>query len=293
MDLQIRGETGNRKSLDDGMRLLYERYSGPVGFQSEDVVTTIRDATGVDLHGFFLKHVSSAREIEWEKYFRFMGCVAKIARRPRSAINFSVAQGGDDGVTVRVPEDSALFRLGMRDGDVVTSVNGAAVKSSRELLDILRKVEIGAPVEVAVKRGSEAVALKGAIEAATDVGEVSFRRGNRLLVQRLLEDSPLAESGLRDGDVVIGLDGVAVKTREEWRAAANKLREGQKVRITVDRGGGEHVVEHTATQAVVVTFSLTADPAATPLELEIRKGIIHGRQTSSAASETRPARKAG
>ena len=73
MDLQIRGETKNKKSLDDAMRLLYERFSGTAGFQSEDVVTTIRDATGVDLHAFFLKHVSAAREIEWAEVLPLHG----------------------------------------------------------------------------------------------------------------------------------------------------------------------------------------------------------------------------
>jgi predicted metalloprotease with PDZ domain len=294
MDLQIRGETKNQKSLDDAMRLLYQRYSGPAGFQSEDVVTTIRDATGVDLHAFFLKHVSGAREIEWEKYFRWMGCVGKASRRPRSAVSFTVAQGGTEGVTVKVPEDSALFRMGLRDGDVVTSVNSVAITSARDLVDTLRNIEIGAQAAIGGKRGTEPISLNGAMEAATDLAEVSFRRGNRLLVQRLTDDSPLAESGLRDGDVVTAIDGVAVKTREDWRAAVAKIREGQKVKISVDRGGSEEMINHTATQAVVVSFSLAPDPAATPLELEIRNAIIHGPpEPAAAASETRPVRKAG
>ena len=181
----------------------------------------------------------------------------------------------------------------MRDGDVVTSVNAVAIKSARELLDALRKIEIGAQAEIGAKRGTEPISLNGAIEAATDLAELSLRRGSRLLVQRLPEDSPLAESGLRDGDVVTAIDGVAIKTREDWRAAVAKIREGQAVKISVDRGGSEETIRHTASQAVVVSFSLALDPAATPLELEIRNAIIHGPPLPAAATESRPMRKAG
>jgi predicted metalloprotease with PDZ domain len=295
MDLQIRAATQNTKSLDDAMRLLYERFSGPKGFQSEDVVSTVRDATGVDLHGFFLRHVSGAREIEWEKYFRHMGCLATVARRPRTAINLQIAQGGTDGVAVKVPADSALFRLGLRDDDTVTAVNGAAVKTGRELLEALRTIDVGAPIELGVTRDGKPVPLKGRIEASLDVADLLGRgRGERLVVSRVAEDSELAASGFKNGDVVTGLNGVALKTREEWRAAVAKLRDQELVKVTVERGGAEHLIEHRAGPAVTVSFTLKPDPAATPLELAIRRGIIHGdAPPAEAAAESRPVRKAG
>jgi predicted metalloprotease with PDZ domain len=292
MDLQIRGETQNRKSVDDGMRLLSERFSGKHGFQSEDVVSTIHDATGVDLHDFFLKHVSAAREIEWQKYFRYMGCLGRVVRRPRTAIALEVAQGGEGGVTVKVAEDSSFARLGLRDEDVITSINGESVKTSRELLDALRKLEVGNPIEVGVKRGSETKSLKGAVEAAVDVADIVGRRGGGVLaITRIPDDSELARSGFENGDVVKAVNGTEVASREAYRAAIAKVRDGEVVKIAIERKGAKQVIEHKAAQAVTTTFELRPDPAATPIELEIRRSLILGNAVPAAAS--RPVRKAG
>jgi hypothetical protein len=51
------------------------------------------------------------------------------------------------------------------------------------------------------------------------------------------------------------------------------------------------VIEHRATDSVSQSFELEPDPAATPLELEIRRSLILGRRP--AVVETKPARKAG
>jgi predicted metalloprotease with PDZ domain len=292
MDLEIRGRTENRRNLDHAMRLLYERFSGKAGYQSEDVVSTIFDATGVDLHDFFLKHVSAAREIDWARYFRHMGCRARVARRPRTAIAVEVAQGGGDGVAVKVPEGSALGRLGLRSDDVVLALNGAPVKTGRELLDALRKLEVGQSLAIKARRGTSESSFEGKVEAATDVSEMIGRRGGaRAVVRMLAEDSALARSGLLNGDLVKAVDGRAVGTRDEFRAACASVKEGDLVKITVERGGAEQVIEHRATASVSQSFELEPDPAATPLELEIRRSLILGRRP--AVAETKPARKAG
>jgi predicted metalloprotease with PDZ domain len=292
MDLEIRGRTENKKSLDDAMRLLYHRYSGPSGFQSEDVVTTIYDATGVDLHDFFLKHVSSAREIDWQKYLRQMGCMGRLLRRPRTAISLEVVQGGDDGVVVKVAEDSALGRIGLRDDDVITALNGKAVKVGRDLLEALRKLAVGDPMEIELRRARQPMTVKGKVEAATDVVDLLGRRGTRLVVPRLAQDSELAGSGFVAGDLVKSVNGTAVATREEFRAAASRIKDGEVVKIAVERGGAERVIEHRAVQAVTVSFELEPDPSASPLELAIRRALILGDSTARGV-ESRPIRRAG
>jgi predicted metalloprotease with PDZ domain len=301
MDLEIRGRTNNFRSLDDGMRLLYERFSGARGFQSEDVVSTIAEATGVDLHEFFLRHVSHASEIDWQRYLTHMGCIGRVVRRPRVAINLE-AVAGEGGVGVKVPEDSALFRLGLRSGDVVTAVNGTETPTARKLLELLRAAEVGVPIEVSAKRGGETVALKGTIDAVTDVAELSIRRGgpDACTVGRLPDDSPLALAGLRSGDVVKGLNGAEVKSRDEFRALAARIKDGDGVKIAVERGQEKLVIEHRAAQSVLSTFELKPDPAATPRQLAVRRALVSPARAGASsateavpAAESRPARKAG
>ena len=58
-DLSIRAQTGNRKSLDDVMRLLWQRYGRdfyngkPRGIREEDVEALFAEATGADLRALF------------------------------------------------------------------------------------------------------------------------------------------------------------------------------------------------------------------------------------------------
>jgi predicted metalloprotease with PDZ domain len=291
MDLEIRGQTKNQKSLDDGMKLLYQRFSGKSGFQSEDVVSTIFDATGVDLHDFFLKHVSAAQPIEWQKYFRHMGYLARMSRNPRVAISFESLTGGDDGVIIKVFQDSALARIGLKNDDVIKAFNGRPVKTGGELQQILRTLEVGAAMDFTVKRAQETVSVKGAVEAATDVAELLGRRGSRMAVTRLDPESPAALSGLANGDVIKAVNGTPVADRDQYHAAVGKVTDGEVVKFTVDRGGTEQVIEHRATQSVTTNFRLTPDPSASPLELEIRRALILGPAKSVA--ETRPAKRAG
>jgi hypothetical protein len=108
-------------------------------------------------------------------------------------------------------------------------------------------------------------------------------------------------SGLMNGDTVTALDGTPVKSREEFRAAVAKIKDGDLVKISLERDGKERIVEHKAAPSIAVTFTLKPDPAATPLEIAIRRGIVSGETAPPAAPpaaesravESRPMRKAG
>src|SRR5262249_9325533 len=157
--------------------------------------------------------------------------------------------GGEDGVTARMFPDSALSRMGLKDDDVIVAFNGKPVKSGGQLQQMLRALDVGAAMDFSVKRGTESVSVKGAVQASTDVAELFGRRGTRLVVMRLDPESALAESGLADGDVVKAVNGTAVADREQYNSAVSKVTEGEIVKITVDRAGAEKVVEHHATQS--------------------------------------------
>ncbi|HEX6539723.1 MAG TPA: PDZ domain-containing protein [Candidatus Dormibacteraeota bacterium] len=48
---------------------------------------------------------------------------------------------------------------------------------------------------------------------------------------------PLAEAGLREGDVIIAVDGSAVGTEEDLMAALSRLMPGRSAVLEVERGG--------------------------------------------------------
>ncbi len=74
LDFAIRHDTGNAKSLDDWMRLLYSRYALPKpGFQPEDAVKAAAEIAGKDESALFVKYLAGKEAIPYEQYFGYAG----------------------------------------------------------------------------------------------------------------------------------------------------------------------------------------------------------------------------
>jgi serine protease Do len=58
-------------------------------------------------------------------------------------------------------------------------------------------------------------------------------------VQRILDDSGAAQAGMKEGDVVVQLNGTSVTTREALIEAIRKYSPGDKVRLTIRRGADQ------------------------------------------------------
>ena len=52
-----------------------------------------------------------------------------------------------------------------------------------------------------------------------------------------MEDSPAAKGGLKDGDVIIKLNGQEVKNNQSFRNSISQYEPGAKVELTVNRNG--------------------------------------------------------
>src|SRR6185503_6508593 len=63
LDLAIRDSTDNAKSLDDVMRYLFDHYAGARGFTRDDLVASVRSATGLSFEDFWTRYVGGVEEI--------------------------------------------------------------------------------------------------------------------------------------------------------------------------------------------------------------------------------------
>jgi putative serine protease PepD len=68
------------------------------------------------------------------------------------------------------------------------------------------------------------------------------------LIQEVAPDSPAARAGLRAGDLVTSIDGQAVQNYSEMVARVRAHKPGDKVTLTVTRGGNETTITATLTQ---------------------------------------------
>jgi len=73
LDATIRRATGDSKSLDDAMKLAYQRYGGERGFTPEQFRSTVSEVAGVDLTEWFREAVASTEELDYTEALDWFG----------------------------------------------------------------------------------------------------------------------------------------------------------------------------------------------------------------------------
>ncbi|UCE93901.1 MAG: hypothetical protein JSV73_01000 [Flavobacteriaceae bacterium] len=77
-DMVIRSSTSNKKSLDNIMRHLYNKYGGTnQGYELEELESLFSEASGTDQAQFFKDHISGPKRIPLYKYLNIGGFKAK------------------------------------------------------------------------------------------------------------------------------------------------------------------------------------------------------------------------
>jgi predicted metalloprotease with PDZ domain len=73
LDARIRHATGDRKSLDDVMRLAYQRYAGERGFTPDEFRMAAEEVAGTELKDWFQTAVNSAVELDYTEALDWFG----------------------------------------------------------------------------------------------------------------------------------------------------------------------------------------------------------------------------
>ncbi|KVE34639.1 M61 family metallopeptidase [Burkholderia sp. TSV86] len=165
-DLAIRAQSRQRKSLDDVMRALWQRFGrdfyrggAPRGVGEDDVKALIAEATGVDLGRLFDDAVSGTRDLPLAELFEPFGVTltpdtgANGAQPPKPALG-ARTRGGAECTLAAVHEGSAAHRAGLSAGDVLVAIDGLRVTGSN-LDALLARYRPGDKVEVHAFRRDE------------------------------------------------------------------------------------------------------------------------------------------
>jgi len=73
LDAHIRHRTNGKKSLDDVMRLEYQRWSGDRGYTAADFTRTASDAAGFDLEPLLHRLVATTEEVDYQEMLDWFG----------------------------------------------------------------------------------------------------------------------------------------------------------------------------------------------------------------------------
>ncbi len=167
LDILIRDTTDNRASLDDVLRALNEDFARRGRFyrDSTDIRIAAERVAGRSLEEFFARYVAGTDELLSADYLARAGLLLKARGRSHAEFGFWPARG-PDGTTVatRVEPGSAAQQAGVREGDLLSELDGSPFPRSADRW--LREHGAGERVRLRLRRNG-------------DEREVSFALGER------------------------------------------------------------------------------------------------------------------
>lgn len=213
LDVTIRLATGDTKSLDDLMSLLWQRHGKTnIGLPERGLEALVEEVTGAPQAGFFARYVYGTDELPWSDWFTAlgvkygtrparngedMGGYARDATDPEPQLPPTLGarfRSGADGLTLlQVPAGSAAQQAGLSPGDIVVAIDGERASADR-LNDTLARA------------------------ALPDVALHYFRR-DRLHETRLPLIPPTADTCELRLEPATDLDGVILARRTAWLAS--------------------------------------------------------------------------
>ncbi|KVO01826.1 M61 family metallopeptidase [Burkholderia ubonensis] len=163
-DLAIRAQTRQRKSLDDVMRLLWQRYGRDfyrgkqAGVGEDEVEALIEEATGVALGRLYADAVHGTRDLPLADLLAPFG----VTLEPDLGANGAQAKptigarlrGGADCTLAAVYEGGAAHRAGLSAGDTLIALDGLRVTGTN-LDALLARYRPGDKVEIHAFRRDE------------------------------------------------------------------------------------------------------------------------------------------
>jgi Predicted protease with the C-terminal PDZ domain len=165
LDLVIRDATANRRSMDDVMRLMLERFSGERGFAGRDVERAVTDVCGCAApRAIFATHVRGAAPIDFDRWLGLAGLRVTVSHAPvlgsdgRPAVDLRVhGWQPTDGAPLRLivtSPTSAWGRAGLHARDELVSINGATVRTWPEMRALLVAAHIGDTLRFDVRQAA-------------------------------------------------------------------------------------------------------------------------------------------
>ena len=156
LDLVIRERTGSRRSLDDVMRILNQRYAQQGLFfdDTNSIEKVAEEVAGSDLTAEFDTLVRTPAPIDWNRYLDYAGYNLTSTERSRVDVGLELSNSPGQGVVVsRVAAGSPAESAGFRRGDHLRSIGGRRITGGT--IEVIEKLEgkDGRKATVSVDRG--------------------------------------------------------------------------------------------------------------------------------------------
>jgi len=155
LDLEIRHRTQNRKSLDDWMGLMYQRFALPKrGFEQSDVVRAASEVAGTDMSEFFDRYLFGKDPLPYERDFAFAGIQAQktFSAQPWLGAVLVTSREGRTLIGNIIP-GSPAEKDGLDRGDIIVAVDQKALDRAGIEKELAAGHPGERPVFTVVRRG--------------------------------------------------------------------------------------------------------------------------------------------
>jgi predicted metalloprotease with PDZ domain len=181
LDARVRQATNGAKSLDDVMRLAFERYSGAHGYTPEQFRQTASEVAGTDLSAWFERVLDTTEELDYQPALDWFGLEFRTAPvRPDPPAWLGARTRDQDGrliVTV-VPRGTPAFDAGLNQGDEILAIDDFRV-TPRELNSRFDAYRPGQKVTLLIARRDELKRLDVTLGSAPpEKWELRIREGS-------------------------------------------------------------------------------------------------------------------
>ena len=160
-DLAIRAKTGGKKSLDDVMLALWQRFGrdfypdGRRGVTEAEVEALFDEVSGLKLKPMFERYVRGTEDLPLARLYAPFGIKLVDERKvAKPSFDAGVGRDGGDCKLTQVHEGGAAHKAGLSAGDVVIAVDGLRVPAGG-LDAMLGRYKVGDTVEVHAFRRDE------------------------------------------------------------------------------------------------------------------------------------------
>lgn len=161
------------------------------------------------------------------------------------------AEGVEGALVSEVVDGSAAEKAGIKPGDIITSINGRATRTSAALRAAIGVLRVGDKVEVGLVRDGKPRKVTAAIGESADSTQVAKsgsngsphqglngaefgnNTGEGVLVTAVTEGSNAAQNGLRRNDVILAVGRARVNSAKDLREA---VKGANSFLLTIQRG---------------------------------------------------------
>ena len=132
LDAKIRKSTKDRRSLDDAMRLAFERYSGDAGYTEQQFRGVLNEAAGQDISVWLAGALDQPGDVDYSEALEWFGLRFNPADESKDGdqpawVGATAADRNGRLVVTALPRGTPAYEAGLNLDDEIVAVNGYRV----------------------------------------------------------------------------------------------------------------------------------------------------------------------